>query len=675
MKKIVALVLATTVTLSSFVNVFAWGTGTNGHDGTHEFIVNTAVNILRNDMPKDFDETFKDLIENLDTVLYGADLPDTGEKDGNTMKGHFYKPYTKTDNGNIVLETSKPGVNYLGDTDPTAKTRFLSHAMAAKSAYNTGSIKNAMTHLGMAMHYLSDMTEAHHAQNQIIGLSDHLEYEGWVDTHKEGYVATTTAKYNYYTGGGNSFDSICEALANDSAFCGVKEQCSSLGGLKDWPGATYRTLETAEEHVAVFLYAFFQPKYIVLLTDTTSSMAPYINNVKEIEKQIVDALPPNSHVAIADYRDFPQYPYGASCDYPYRAVQPFTNDKNLMISGINSLTIGNGEDGPESVFSGLMNAINGNGIGEWRKNSQKVVILMGDAPPHDPEPISGYTFASVTDAANQKGISSSSMLSLLSVAKMESIYPSVKLLSASDTSVTNTVYDESGTKDSGTENSVCPPVQIFSIAVGSNKNTIDYFSRLASETKGKAFTAASNKDAVEALLNAIGYISGTATTPEPTATPTPSPIHELKVLTMNPQYDRVKINTLFPWYRIYNTSDRPINLSEIKVRYYFTSDDDRKQICVCDWANIGKDNIISRFVKLDKPLTNADCYAELGFNEKAGVLAPGAFAEIQTRLIKEGWTDYDQTNDYSLNKSNDYKEWQKATAYVDDKIVWGEEPK
>ncbi|MDD5134841.1 MAG: hypothetical protein PHP01_05470 [Phycisphaerae bacterium] len=84
----------------------------------------------------------------------------------------------------------------------------------------------------------------------------------------------------------------------------------------------------------------------------------------------------------------------------------------MIQSAIDGLTPSGGNDWEESVYSALMHSIDGNSLGTWRSDSniKKIIILMGDAPPHDPEPNTDYTRITVTDAANSKNISIYSIL-------------------------------------------------------------------------------------------------------------------------------------------------------------------------------------------------------------------------------------------------------------------------
>src|SRR5205814_2532878 len=72
-----------------------------------------------------------------------------------------------------------------------------------------------------------------------------------------------------------------------------------------------------------------------------------------------------------------------------------STDPAAFGTAVNTLTAAGGCDAPESVYSGIMKAI----ALPWRNGATKAVIVMGDAPPHDPEPVTGFTLGSVTAAA------------------------------------------------------------------------------------------------------------------------------------------------------------------------------------------------------------------------------------------------------------------------------------
>ena len=135
---------------------------------------------------------------------------------------------------------------------------------------------------------------------------------------------------------------------------------------------------------------------LCFVVDTTGSMGDDIDNAKDNMTEILSHLSEKTtdyRVAIIDYRDFSSRTYD-SADYPYRVQLDFTSDNSTIQSAINRLSLGYGGDEEETVYSGLMAAANL----EWRPDAKKVIIILGDAPPLDPEPETGYTYDDVVSA-------------------------------------------------------------------------------------------------------------------------------------------------------------------------------------------------------------------------------------------------------------------------------------
>lgn len=133
-------------------------------------------------------------------------------------------------------------------------------------------------------------------------------------------------------------------------------------------------------------------------------------------------------------------------------------------------------------------------------------------------------------------------------------------------------------------------------------------------------------------------------------------------------------NQIKPHLNIKNTGTTALNLSQVKVRYYFTKDGNQSLNAFIDWAQIGSSNIQAIFGNASG--TNADTYLELSFGSGAGTLAPGASTgDIQLRLAKSDWTNFNKTNDYSYDATKTaFTDWNKVTAYVNGTLVWGIEP-
>ncbi|WP_185966874.1 cellulose binding domain-containing protein [Clostridium sp. HBUAS56017] len=134
-------------------------------------------------------------------------------------------------------------------------------------------------------------------------------------------------------------------------------------------------------------------------------------------------------------------------------------------------------------------------------------------------------------------------------------------------------------------------------------------------------------------------------------------------------------NTLSPRLKVINTGNTDINLSDVKIRYYYTSDNEKEQKFTCDWSSIGANNVIGTFVKMPEAKSGADNYLEISFGNGAGSLGAGQSIEIQSRINKTDWTNYTQVGDYSFNSTaSTYGDWNKVTAYLSDNLNWGMEP-
>ncbi|WP_224753434.1 cellulase family glycosylhydrolase [Paenibacillus terricola] len=134
-------------------------------------------------------------------------------------------------------------------------------------------------------------------------------------------------------------------------------------------------------------------------------------------------------------------------------------------------------------------------------------------------------------------------------------------------------------------------------------------------------------------------------------------------------------NTIAPRVKIVNTGTTSLNLSTVKLRYYYTIDANITQAFWYDWASVGSSNVTGSFVTMATPKSGADTYFEIGFASAAGSLAPGAAAEIQIRISRTDWSNYTQSGDYSFSPTGtSYVDWTKMTGYVNGALQWGIEP-
>ncbi|MCE3201765.1 HYR domain-containing protein [Paenibacillus sonchi] len=130
-----------------------------------------------------------------------------------------------------------------------------------------------------------------------------------------------------------------------------------------------------------------------------------------------------------------------------------------------------------------------------------------------------------------------------------------------------------------------------------------------------------------------------------------------------------------------NTSGSTIQLSNIKIRYYYTIDGEKMQGFYSDYSRVSGSssrNILSYTEgSFQKTATRngSDYYLEISFSSGAGSLKPGEKVQIQCTFWKSNFSAYTQTNDYSFNTwATDYTDTNKITVYSSGKLIAGMEP-
>jgi hypothetical protein len=137
-----------------------------------------------------------------------------------------------------------------------------------------------------------------------------------------------------------------------------------------------------------------RPLDVAFVVDTTASMDDAIASVRENLALIRERLALTAtdlRTALAEYKDEPD----ESSEYRSRLDTGFTADASAFATAVDRLDAVGGGDFPESVFSGLQLAIDL----PWRPDAAKFVVLVGDAPPKDPEPGTGLTASAIATSA------------------------------------------------------------------------------------------------------------------------------------------------------------------------------------------------------------------------------------------------------------------------------------
>ena len=121
---------------------------------------------------------------------------------------------------------------------------------------------------------------------------------------------------------------------------------------------------------------------LVFLVDETGSMGPYIEEVKRRLLELVEALKSSPlcrslRLGLVTYRDHPPQ------DHTFVSrVVPLTGEIGEVRQGVERMQASGGGDGPEAVSDGLHDLLHL----DWRPGAVRVVVWVGDAPPHGVEP-------------------------------------------------------------------------------------------------------------------------------------------------------------------------------------------------------------------------------------------------------------------------------------------------
>ena len=114
---------------------------------------------------------------------------------------------------------------------------------------------------------------------------------------------------------------------------------------------------------------------VVFVVDTTGSMEWVLTEVNARIIDIVDAvrlLVPISRFGVVAYRDYGEPGYVTK-------LQPLTYSLNKLARFLGQLSAEGGGSHQEAVYDGVKVAVNESG---WRLGAKKVIIVLGDAPPH-----------------------------------------------------------------------------------------------------------------------------------------------------------------------------------------------------------------------------------------------------------------------------------------------------
>lgn len=147
---------------------------------------------------------------------------------------------------------------------------------------------------------------------------------------------------------------------------------------------------------------------IVVAMDTTDSMGPYIDEMKRHTRAFAAKVGDSGidyRLALIDYRDLK---FGERM-----TVYPFTGDVAEFQRRVDKMRPGGGRDIPESTLDAIEKALDL----DYRDGAQKILIVITDAPSHDPG-MSGISSSQIANRAKQQGAA----LYVISQKKLRSYY-------------------------------------------------------------------------------------------------------------------------------------------------------------------------------------------------------------------------------------------------------------
>ncbi|EFM08879.1 glycoside hydrolase family 5 [Paenibacillus curdlanolyticus YK9] len=194
-------------------------------------------------------------------------------------------------------------------------------------------------------------------------------------------------------------------------------------------------------------------------------------------------------------------------------------------------------------------------------------------------------------------------------------------------------------------------------------------------------TGLTNGTAYYYVVSAVNSAGESANSAQASATPTsgstpPTPSGSL-IVQYKVNNANATDNMINATLNIKNTGTSAVSLSTLKLRYYLTKDSASAGLSMwTDYAQVGSSNVSGTFAAVSPAKTNADTYVELSFSAAAGSIAAGGQSgDIQIRIAKSDWSNFNEANDYSYNGAQTaYADWSKVTLYQSGSLVWGLEP-
>ncbi|RZK89909.1 MAG: hypothetical protein EOO62_35835, partial [Hymenobacter sp.] len=133
-------------------------------------------------------------------------------------------------------------------------------------------------------------------------------------------------------------------------------------------------------------------------------------------------------------------------------------------------------------------------------------------------------------------------------------------------------------------------------------------------------------------------------------------------------------DTVRPNLDLVNNSAEAIPYQELTVRYWLTAEDFAPILTSVDYAQLGTSDVKMRYVPLAQPVQGAFGYVEYSFTSANSLPAGGRSGQIRSRIYKQTYTRFNQSDDYSYSLSRAYAPNDHLTVYRKGVLIGGVEP-
>lgn len=129
-----------------------------------------------------------------------------------------------------------------------------------------------------------------------------------------------------------------------------------------------------------------------------------------------------------------------------------------------------------------------------------------------------------------------------------------------------------------------------------------------------------------------------------------------------------------PTINILNTGTEDVNLSDIRVRYYFTGGNGlTARDIAMNSVPFSTNNVEAHIVNMEQPQAGADSYVELIFNAEAGIVPAGRDSGDISFTVQRT-SGGNSSSDYSYSDNTSMADNNKIVVYYQGGPVWGSDP-